>query len=97
MQRYDTYTIHAVKTDEGFIKDTPIVGRTGLLRYINADGTERIEYRPPDEAFKADSLATLLGKPITLGHQGMVNAGNVTDIKPIGTVLTAGKQDQPLL
>lgn len=47
MQRYDYYSLpKATKTDEGFIKDTPIIGRTGLLTYFNADGTKRIEYRP---------------------------------------------------
>ena len=57
MQRFDNVAFKATKTDEGFIRDTPIVGRTGILVYRNADGTERKEYRPPEEAFKADSLA----------------------------------------
>ncbi len=93
MQRYDTVSIKATKTDEGFIRDAPIVGRTGLLRYLNADGSERWEYRPPEEAFKEDSLQSLTGKPITIGHQGMVTADTAGAIKPIGTVLTAGRQD----
>ena len=57
MQRFDQVTFAAKRTAEGFIRDTPIVGRTGILLYRNADGTERREYRPPEEAFKADSLA----------------------------------------
>lgn len=93
MQRFDTVAIKATKTDEGFIRDAPVIGRAGILQYMNADGSPRYEYRPPDEAFKADSLATLEGKPITVGHQGMVTAGNAASIKPIGTVLTAGRQD----
>lgn len=93
MQRYDTVAIKATKTDEGFIRDAPIVGRAGILRYLNADGSTRYEYRPPEEAFKADSLDTLMGKPITLGHQGMVTADNAASIKPVGSVLTAGRQD----
>lgn len=93
MQRFDRFEIKATKTDEGFIKDCPIIGRVGLLEYINADGTKHIEYRPPEEAFNADSLESIAGKPITLGHKGMVNAGNAGTIKPIGSVLTAGKQD----
>ena len=44
MQRFDTTTFQAMKTDEGFIADTPIIGRTGLLRYQNADGSEQWEY-----------------------------------------------------
>lgn len=93
LQRYDTVAIHATKTDEGFIRDAPVVGRAGILRYMNADGSTRYEYRPPEEAFKADSLATLEGKPITVGHQGMVTSDNAADIKPVGTVLTGGRQD----
>lgn len=93
MQRFDTVTFAATRTAEGFIRDTPIVGRAGLLRYKNADGTDRIEYRPPEEAFKADSLETLMGKPITIGHKAMVDAGNAKVVAPIGTVLTGGRQD----
>ena len=70
MQRYDRVEITAEKTAEGFIRDKPIIGRSGILIYKKADGTERREYRPPEEAFKAESLASLKGKPITIGHNG---------------------------
>ena len=93
MQRFDNVTFAATKTAEGFIRDTPVVGRTGILLYRNADGTERREYRPPDEAFKADSLASLMGKPITIGHKAFVTAGNAAQVAPVGSVLSAGRQD----
>lgn len=93
MQRYDTNVFTATKTDEGFILDAPIVGRSGLLRYLNADGSERWEYRPPDEAFKADSLKSIRGKPVTLGHHGMVNGNNADSKSIIGSVLSEGRQD----
>lgn len=93
MQRFDQVTFAATKTAEGFIRDTPIVGRTGILLYRNADGTERREYRPPEEAFKADSLASLMGKPITIGHKAFVTAGNAAQVAPVGSVLSAGRQD----
>ena len=93
MYRYDKVDIHAVKTDEGFIKDSPIIGRAGLLTYIRPDGTERVEYRPPEEAFNADSLASIAGKPITVGHHGVVTARNASQIKPVGTVLSPATQD----
>lgn len=93
MQRYDSVAIKATKTNEGFIRDAPIVGRTGILKYQNADGSIRYEYRPPDEAFNADSLASLQGKPITVGHKAMVSAANAAKVQPIGTVLTTGRQD----
>lgn len=93
VQRFDNVAFKATKTDEGFIRDTPIVGRTGILVYRNADGTERREYRPPEEAFKADSLASLMGKPITIGHKAFVTAGNAAQVAPVGSVLSAGRQD----
>lgn len=93
MQRFDTVTLPATKTAEGFIRDAPIVGRTGILHYKNADGTDRYEYRPPEEAFDAESLASLRGKPITVGHKAMVNADNAAAVAPIGSVLSDGRQD----
>jgi hypothetical protein len=93
LQRFDTVEIKAVKTAEGFIEDSPIIGRVGILKYTNADGSVRNEFRPPEEAFKPESLATIRGKPVTVGHPGLVSAKNVTKVKPIGTVLTEGKQD----
>lgn len=93
MQRFDTVALAATRTAEGFIRDAPVVGRTGILHYKNADGTDRYEYRPPEEAFDAESLASLMGKPITIGHKAMVNANNAAAVAPIGTVLTGGRQD----
>jgi len=93
MQRFDTVAFSATRTPEGFIRDAPIIGRTGILIYKNADGTDRREYRPPEEAFKADSLTSLKGKPITIGHKGLVDSGNASSIAPVGTVLSDGRQD----
>ena len=93
VQRYDNYAITATKTDEGFIKDAPIIGRTGILEYRNVDGTIRREYRPPEEAFNVDSLASIRGKPITLGHHGWVSSANYREAKPVGTVISDGRQD----
>ena len=91
MIRYDTVPLHATKTEEGFIRDKPVIGRTGILVYQNPDGSTRKEYRPAEEAFDQQSLDSLAGKPITLGHQGMVTSTN--QVRPIGSVLSAGHQD----
>ena len=93
MQRYDNYAIQAIKTAEGFVRDAPIIGRTGILEYRNVDGSIRREYRPPEEAFNADSLASIRGKPITLGHHGLVSSANYRETKPVGTVISDGRQD----
>jgi len=92
MQRYDRVAISATRTNEGFIRDAPVVGRSGILKYMK-DGKEYLEYRPPEEAFKKDSLASLQGKPITIGHKGMVDSKNAARIKPVGSVLSEGRQD----
>ena len=91
--RYDTFEIKATRTDEGFIRDAPVIGRVGILKYRNSDGTIRHEYRPPEEAFKAGSLATLSGKPITVGHHGLVDSSTWGKSIPVGTVLSNGRQD----
>ena len=93
VQRYDNYAIQAIKTDEGFVRDAPIIGRTGILEYRNVDGSIRREYRPPEEAFNVDSLASIRGKPITLGHHGLVSSANYREAKPVGTVISDGRQD----
>lgn len=91
--RYDRATIKAEVTDEGFLVDSPIVGRVGIQLYKNADGTVRREFRPPEEVFKADSLNSFVGKPITDGHPAeMVNAKNAKSLL-VGAIHTEGKQD----
>lgn len=91
--RYDRTAIKATRTDEGYLIDTPIVGRTGVQMYKNADGTIRRELRPPEEVFKADSLATYSGKPITDEHPGEpVTAKNAKQLS-VGVMQEAGKQD----
>lgn len=90
--RYDRCAIKATRTDEGYLVDTPIVGRTGIQLYKNADGTVRRELRPAEEVFNADSLATYAGKPITDEHPNEpVTAKNAKKLS-VGT-MSAAKQD----
>ena len=92
--RFDTTTLSsAIKTDEGFIQDSPVLSRTGIFVYLNADGSLRKEYRPAEEVFNTDSLASLRGKPITIDHKdGEVTTANVKYLT-VGTVLSEGRQD----
>ena len=91
--RYDRATIRAEVTDEGYLVDSPIVGRVGIQLYKNADGTVRREFRPPEEVFNSDSLNSFVGKPITDGHPAeMVNAKNAKSLL-VGAIHTEGKQD----
>lgn len=82
----------ATVTAEGWVKDSPIVSRTGVFHYDMPDGTVRREYRPPEEVFHADALASLRGTPITVGHQGTVTADTHAG-RIIGTILTEGRRD----
>ena len=92
VMRYDRQPIKAVRDDNGFIRDTPVLTRTGVFSYVLPDGKVRREYRPPDEVFKADSLKAFEGIPITDEHHGRVNGEN-SQYLVIGSVLSAGRQD----
>ncbi len=94
VQRNDSVSLEkATFTPEGFLRDTPIIARTGILEYKNPDGSIRREYRPSEEVFKADSLASFKGKPIVMGHgAGMISADNAKRVM-IGTMLSDGIPD----
>lgn len=94
-KRYDTYALNEAKKDEnGYYHDSAIVGRVGLLTYYNADGTKRIEYRPPKEAFNEDSLKTLKGVPVTHKHpKKLINEDSYKESSPVGAVLSEGRKD----
>lgn len=90
--RYDRHAFKAVKDEHGFIRDTPVLTRTGVFVYWLPDGSQRREYRPPDEVFKADSLAAFKGIPITDEHHGKILGDNARNLV-IGSVLSSGRQD----
>jgi HK97 family phage prohead protease len=64
------------------LEQTPVGGhkiparlsRTGILTYLNPDGTKRRELRLAEEVFKADSMATLEDAPVIdiTHHTGMI-------------------------
>jgi len=77
VMRFDRGSIgEPIVTEEGYIRATPIVTRTGVFLYLNEDGTERRELRHPDDVFNFDSLSSMKMIPITNGHprERMVNA-----------------------
>lgn len=64
-------------TPQGGLKVPANLTRTGVLVYRNPDGSTRKEYRPAEEVFKADSLASLEDAPITELHpKEMVSTAN---------------------
>lgn len=76
--RYDRASVTAPEeTPEGFWRCDASIGSVGVFAYRRADGSIQREYRPAVEVFHADSIASALGKPATVGHPGMVNAKSV--------------------
>ena len=94
VQRYDRAELKAVITDEGFLQDSPVVGRIGIQEYRREDGSIRRELRLPEEVFHPDALASLKGKPITVDHPstGKVDKKNAHRLT-VGTMLSEGRQD----
>ncbi len=93
--RYDSLTLPSARIDaDGFLHDSPVLTRTGIFTYRNHDGSPRREYRPPEEVFRADSLASYRGKPITVRHptEGEVTPKNARRVA-IGSILSEGRQD----
>lgn len=90
--RIDRAPITAKVTPEGYIEDSPILTRSGIFLYRNADGSLRKEYRPPEEVFKKPHLDSMKGQPVVDGHPGVVNSMNVKK-HIVGTCLSEGRQD----
>lgn len=90
--RFDRVELKARRDEKGAIIDSPVLTRTGVFEYRNADGSIRREYRPPEAVFAADSLSAFKGLPITNGHPGKVNNNNVQSVL-LGTVTSEGRRD----
>ena len=56
------------RTDQGFLRADGYASRVGVLTYVLPDGTIRRELRHPDDVTHPDSLATLIGVPVTDEH-----------------------------
>lgn len=76
VQTWDVVTLGKSKrTDEGYIVADAVFSRIGCQDYtrrelgLDGDPNETITlYRPPEEVFHPESLASLDGKPLTLNH-----------------------------
>ena len=92
--RFDSIPIGSTfYTEEGYLRDCPIVTTCGIFEYANPDGSIRRELRLPEEVFKPESLKTYKGKPVVITHRaGLITKDNV-DAESIGTILSEGIQD----
>jgi len=93
--RYDSIALEelrpAYKTDEGYLHLDAVVTRTGVFPYKGPSGTT-YEARPHKEVFDAESLESLVGKPVVLlhpredsGEPVMVTPDNIADYQ-VGVV-----------
>lgn len=63
----------------GLIADGRLT-RVGVLSYLQPDGSVRREFRPPEEVFNEDSLASLAHAPVTIDHPAIVDPDNWQDV-----------------
>jgi hypothetical protein len=72
-QRFDIGSLSDVeRTPQGGLRVKAHLTRAGVFEYETTEGKSIREYRPPEEVFAAESLATLSDAPITVEHPGMV-------------------------
>jgi hypothetical protein len=64
---YDPSTTFKMN-DDGTYSGTAIVTNIGIFKYYNDDGTERYEWRPPEEVFSPDTVESLKNVPVTNDH-----------------------------
>ena len=78
--RFDVATAGSVsKTPQGFLRIDANLTRVGVLNYRRADGSVFRELRLPEEVFRADSLSSMRGAPVTDLHpRELVTPSNVT-------------------
>jgi hypothetical protein len=70
----------ARRTGAGGVRVHGSLGRTGVQVYHDSTGREIREYRSPEEVFAPETLASLGGIPVTIGHPGAVSAANWRDV-----------------
>src|SRR5687768_9377681 len=97
--RHDVGSVAKIeRTPQGGLRVHAHVTRTGVLEYRRADGTVRREYRPPEEVFSADSIASLDDAPFTVRHpKGLLSpseyeahsVGHVRDPRQDGSAIAA--------
>lgn len=88
--RFDRGTLNKpVRHPNGWLRVDGYIARAGILEYVRADGTVQREYRPPEEAFKADALASFSLVPLTNDHppSGSLTAENTRQYQ-VGTIQT---------
>lgn len=92
--RCDRGTLQKPKrTPHGFLRCDGVAARTGVLEYLNPDGTIRRELRLPEDVFAPIALEGFEGAPLTDGHPSVpVTADNVKQYE-VGNVTGPARRD----
>ncbi len=70
-----------VQLPNGGLRIEASLSRTGIQKYTDATGSERLEYRPEEEVFSDASMASFKGVPVTIGHpKNFVSPDNYKDL-----------------
>jgi hypothetical protein len=82
------------RTPTGGIRVPARIARTGVLVYQRGDGTVVREYRPPEEAFRAESLQSLEDAVVTVDHpRAQLVTPDTARAVSVGHVRDVGKRD----
>lgn len=98
--RFDRFVLdsNVKRTPQGGLDVPANLTRSGVFIYHMPDGSVQRELRHPDDVFVADSLDTLRGAPLTVGHPGLVRSDNwkqlavghvSDDVKPAGSFVSS--------
>ena len=92
--RIDSGTVRSTtRTPQGGLRCDARLTRVGVLPYLQPDGSIIREYRPAEEVFRADSLASLGFAPVTVTHPaGTVGPENFAKLS-VGYLAGEAKQD----
>lgn len=82
-----------VRRADGSIIVEARMARTGVQRYRNADGSTRLEYRPPSEVSREDSRASFRGATVTNGHPPVMIDSRNARTYSVGAVLETPRFD----
>ena len=96
--RFDTGELQSPQIrHDGTLRADAFLTRTGVFVYRRPTGEIIREYRPPEEVFKADSMASLHLVPLTMDHPaGGVSANNAR-AHTVGNVGQDARQDDKFL
>lgn len=81
------------RTPQGGIRLDARITRVGVLTYQDHTGKSWREYKPAEEVFKADSLATLEGAPVTELHPDKLVDGATWKTVSVGHLVGAPRRD----